>query len=162
MFLFASIVFTVGVCIILLFARKASQFPPQDLLVNIFLFSAVIMPALVAIAASVSWYLKHKQQHNYFKIIQETHLIPNGFTSHIIDADSKWNLAREVYQLEIADEIILFLQSSRNNAEVELSYCKQEIGSNRFYQKSVFLKKREIMKMTVEEFKSILYKNKYS
>ena len=161
-FLSVSVAFTSIVLIILIFAANSKQFPDFKLLIYIGIGSLLILPLLISIIAISSWFINYRQQRVFFDLIIDTHLIPIGFTSHIVDAKSNWNFAEEVYELDINDGKIICSQSLYNKSEVEFNFFKSEMSSNTSFQKSLHFKKLEIRNMTYENLKSILYKNTFS
>ncbi len=160
-FLFSALALGTLICIILIYAYNANQFPPSNLLIQIVLVSLIAIPIFICVIALSTWFVAHKQQKRFFDKVKESHLIPLGFTPIIINASNKWKFADEVYLLKNSPQEIILRQNKHQKSTVEFCFYQESFDEN-LVEREIKMTKKEFYSMSLNTIKSMLLKTTLS
>ena len=160
-FLFSALALGTLICIILIYAYNANQFPPSNLLIQIVLGSLIAMPIFICVIALSTWFVANKQQKKFFDKVKESHLNPLGFTPIIINAGNRWKFADEVYALENTPQEIILRQNKHQKSNVEFCFYKGSFDEY-LIERDIKMTKKEFCSMSSDNIKSMLLKTTLS
>ena len=161
-FVFVSILFGFLASILLIVSAISDQFPGLDLVIIIGLGSVIVLPSFISLIAISTWLVKYKRQNRFFNLIMESHILPIGFHRKILNLNSRWQFADEVYILETESLKIVLSQNNHKASEMIFTYFKNENHLNPEIEKVFNLRKKEMKNMNAESLKSSLLKNAFN